>query len=609
VRSNLVGLVLPFALVLGGCGDESISLIEIAPPGQSVDTVGGLEAFTPGFPSELTFRLTLPEEPFLDFSVAVLTAKEVGRGTVRFSIRLSDDGRTFTVYDESLRARGGDAFQSRGVNLAAWRGRKVTLTLAAGPAHPEAAGAWMEDVHVAWGAPRVVNRPPEPPPTRPSVVLILVDTLRRDYLGFHGFEGPISPNLDWLAEESVVFENAITQAPWTKPSIATLFTSLHPDAHGLDNHEGLFGPRQNQALTTGVLPAEAVTLAESLKSAGYRTAAFVANPWIDERYGFDQGFDSYEVVETLPEILERARGFIREDEGGPFFLYLHFMDVHGPYDAPEEDFRAIGTSPSLAVLEEPPDGDLAELPTYLAGIPWFGEEELRNRTFGEVIGFRLSRSHTVRARYAANVLDFDRRIAPLLDEVRNSELNENTVLVLTSDHGEELLEHGGWDHGFNLYEHQIRVPLLIRMPGAIDRRRDARAASLVDIMPTLLALANSNVPEGVEGTSLLETGGSDQPTFSAATKHREGVYALRTERRKLIFDGKTGAVSLFDLSADRGEYRDVAAENDAEAQSLLGVLSRHIEQARRSRLRPENAVIPEDIRKRLESLGYLTESK
>ncbi len=442
-------------------GTSRFSLIELAPPGQSARKVGGLEALTPGFPSEVTFRLTLPEEPFLDFSVAVLTAKDVNRGTVRFSIRLSADNRSFNVYDESVRARGGDAFHFRRVNLAAWRGRDVTLTLGAGPAHPEAAGAWVKDVAVAWGAPRVENRELEPPPTRPSIILLLVDTLRRDYLGFHGFEGPISPNLDWLAMESVVFENAFTQAPWTKPSIASLFTSLHPDAHGLDNHEGLFGPRENRALTTGVLPSEAVTLAEALKGAGYRTAAFVANPWVHGRYGFDQGFDSYEVVTTLPEILERARAFFRQDERRPFFLYLHFMDVHGPYDASEEDFESMGTSPSLAVREEPPAGDLSKLPSYLAGIPWFQEEEFRNRTFGEVIAFRLSRSHPVRARYAANVLDYDRRIGPFLNEVRNSELDRNTILVLTSDHGEELLEHGGWDHGFNLYEQQIRVPLLI----------------------------------------------------------------------------------------------------------------------------------------------------
>lgn len=602
-----VGLLL--ALVLTGCAEEPLSLIDLAPAGQSVETVGGRRALTPGFPSELGFRVSLPKEPFLDFSVAVLTSKNVGRGSVAFSVRLSDEGQRFTVYEETVRARGGGSFQSRSVNLAAWRGKEVTLTLCAEPAHPEVVGAWVEDVRVAWGEPRVENRTLAPAPPRPSIVLVLVDTLRRDYLGFHGFDGPISPNLDWLARESLVFENAFTQAPWTKPSVASLFTSLHPDTHGLDNHEGLFGPRQNQALTTGVLPAEAVTLAEALKGAGYRTAAFVANPWIHGRYGFDQGFDSYEVVETLPEILERARGFVRKDEGRPFFLYLHFMDVHGPYDAPEEDFQAMGTSPGLAVRTEPPAGVLGKLPLYLAGIQWFGNKEFQNRTFGEVIAFRLTRSHTVRARYAANVLDFDRRIAPFLNDVRNSELDQNTVLVLTSDHGEELLEHGGWDHGFNLYEHQIRVPLLIRTPGARDRARVTRAANLVDVMPTLLALANVDAPEGIEGEDLLGAEGTDKPSFSAATKHREGVHAVRTARYKLIFDAKTGTVALFDLEADPGEYRDIAPENEAEKRKLLGLLSQHIERARRSRLHPESAVIPEEIRKRLESLGYLKETK
>ena len=608
MRGTHIYLGLPLALVLIGCGEESVSLIDLAPMGQPVETVAGRRALTPGFPSELAFRVTLPGEPFLDFSVAVLARRNVGRGSVEFSIRLEDEGRRFTVFEEIVRARGGGGLKARSVNLAAWRAKEVTLTFGAEPAHPEAVGAWVEDVEIAWGEPRIENRPFERTSAPPSMVLILVDTLRRDYLGFHGFEGLISPNLDWLARESVVFENAFTQAPWTKPSIASLFTSLSPDAHGLDNHEGLFGPREDQALTTGVLPAEAMTLAEALKGAGYRTAAYVANPWIHGRYGFGQGFDSYEIVETLPEILERARGFIRREQR-PFFLYLHFMDVHGPYDSSEEDFQTMGTSPSLAPRDEPRDGDLVKLPSYLSGISWFEDEEFRNRTFGEVVAFRLSRSRTLRARYAANVLDFDRRIAPLLNELRNSELNESTILVLTSDHGEELLEHGGWDHGFNLYEHQLRVPLLVRTPGAADRRRESRTANLLDVMPTLLALANVEVPEGVEGEDLLGFDGSDGPTFSAATKHREGVYALRTERYKLIFDGKAGSVSLFDLSADPGEYRDIASENEAEARNLLGVLSRHIEHARGSRLDPESADIPDEIRKRLESLGYLTESK
>lgn len=608
MRGRAIVVGPPLALLLAGCAEESPSLIELAPE-PSVETVGEGRALTPGFPSALSFRVRLPEEPFLDFSVDVLASENVGRGSVLFSVRLSDDGREFTVYEEVVRARGGAGFLSRRVNLAAWRGQEVSLTFSAEPAHPEAAGSWVEDVEVAWGEPRIETRTLAPSPPRPSIVLILVDTLRRDYLGFHGFDGRISPNLDWLAKESLVFENAFTQAPWTKPSIASLFTSLHPDTHGLDNHEGLFGPRGSRALTTGVLPAEAVTLAEALKGAGYRTAAFVANPWIHARYGFDQGFDSYEVVETLGEILAGARSFLREDRG-PLFLYLHVMDVHGPYDAPEEDFEAMEASPSLDVRATPPAGALPVLPAYLGGIGWLGDEDLREKTFGEVVSFRLTRSRTVRARYAANVRDFDRRIAPFLNEFRNSHLNESAILVLTSDHGEELLEHGGWDHGFNLYEHQIRVPLWIRAPGARDAgRRVSRMANLVDVMPTLLALAKVDPPEGVEGEDLLVAGGIDEATFVSATKHREGVHAVRTERYKLILDGKTGSASLFDLETDPAEYRDLASENQEEVKKLLGLLSRHVDEARRSRLDPESAVIPEELRKRLESLGYLTERK
>jgi arylsulfatase A-like enzyme len=576
-------LVLSVGLVLASCRGERFSAV----------------------PSEETLRATLPQEPVLELAVSVRTSKEVSRGSVRFSVRLSEGGREFSVYEEVVRARGGETALPRRVNLAAWRGRDVTLTFSAAPAYPDLAGSWVEDVEVAWGEPRIENRTLPPFPSQPSIVLVLVDTLRRDYLGFHGFGGPVSPNLDWLASESTVFENAFTQAPWTKPSIASLFTGLHPDTHGLDNHEGLFGARESRLLTTGVLPASAVTLAEALKGAGYRTAAFVGNPWIHGRYGFDRGFDEYEVVETLDSILERARSFARGE--GPFFLYLHFMDVHGPYDAPEADYEAMKSSESLTPRETPQAG--GELPPYLRGISWFADEDLEGRDFGGIVSFRLTRSRTARARYAANVRDFDRRIAAFLNELRTTERNDDTILLLTSDHGEELLEHGGWDHGFNLYDHQIRVPLLIRAPGARDAgRRVSRTANLVDVMPTLLKLANVSPPAGIEGRDLMGADEAASATFAAATKHREGVYSVREGRYKLIRDGKTGTSALFDLESDPAEYRDVAAENEAEASRLLGVLTRHITATRRARLETETAVIPDEMRKRLEALGYLTES-
>ncbi len=625
-------------LFVSGCRESSLSLVDLLQESAggrgSVMTLDDCRAVTAPLPSEIACDVELPDEPFLEFSIRVGAPGDAPRGVVRLSVHLAGDGEDFLVFQEDVRPRRGTEWRERKVNLAAWRHERVRLRFVAEPGDGDAIDRFPDGLQVAWGDPTIIRSNAHDVKIRPSVVLILVDTLRRDYLGFHGFREPISPNLDWLARESVELDNAFSQAPWTKPSVASLFTSLYPDVHGLNNHEGLFGKRATDALTTGILPSDAVTMAEAFRDAGYRTAAFVANPWLDPRYGFDQGFDVYRIEEKTDGILGAAREWMREEaSAAPFFLYLHFMDVHGPYDAPEEDFEAMLPSSSLDVGEPPPLEELVRLPPYLQNIPWFTDEELGSGTsaratqatqakrgWGELIDYRLKRSRTLRARYAANVRDFDRRIAPFLNELRLSPWNERTMVVVTSDHGEELLEHGGWDHGFTLYDDQIRVPLLVRLPRARGAGRHlSRAANLIDLMPTLLSAAGIDVPPAVEGTdlsSLLLVGDEregekrDGPsslfaTISTATKHREGVYAVRTERYKLIFDTQTGSASLFDLASDPGEYRDLSSKNGAQVRELERLLSRHLSDARARALSPENAPIPDALQKRLESLGYL----
>ena len=471
--------------ILSACARGPIALIPQWDGKPSILSLDGESrlAMTPPFPSELTFRVELPDAPFLDFAVSVLAPSIIGRGRVHLSVRVEDGEESVVVYEEVVRAKEGNHWLDRRVNFAAWRGRDVVLSFAARPETPSAAGAWMEKVQIAWGNPRVLDEAIHVPGTggRPSVIFVLVDTLRRDYLGAYGFEEGISPNVDWLAKESVIFDNAFSQAPWTKPSIATLFTALYPDIHGLDNHGGLFGERENAFISTGLLSQDAITLAEVFAEHGYRTAAFVANAWLDAEFGFDQGFESYELERDSEALLDHASRWLDANGDEPFFLYLHLMDVHGPYDAPEKDFEWIRNSSSLEVVQSPPLDGLERLPPNLEGISWFSSEDLEPG-FRDVVTFRLSRSRTLRARYAANVRDFDRRIGPILRRVRNSDLGERTYVVLTSDHGEELLEHGGWDHGFNLYDHQTHIPLLIRAPGALpSRRRVHQAMNLVDL--------------------------------------------------------------------------------------------------------------------------------
>ena len=306
-----------------GCGSEPVSLLsglDGKPRDMSFEG-RSLPALTPEFPSALGFSVRLPAEPFLEFSIAVEAPEDVARGRVRFTIDLKDGPDDYTVFEDVVRARRGNRWRHRSVNLAAWRGREVRLTLEARPDAPGAVGAaWAERIQVAWGDPVLVDRALELA-ERPSIVCILVDTLRRDHLGAYGFSGDISPNLDWLAKESVLFENALTQAPWTKPSIATLFTSLYPDVHGLDNHGGLFGERESDALTTGILRPEALTMAELFEASGYRTGAFVANPWLDRAFGFEQRFETYEIRTDGDELLDEARRWLESRAiGEPFFF-------------------------------------------------------------------------------------------------------------------------------------------------------------------------------------------------------------------------------------------------------------------------------------------------
>ena len=267
------------------------------------------------------------------------------------------------------------------------------------------------------------------------------------------------------------------------------------------------------------------------------------------------------------------------------------MDVHSPYDAPEDDFEEMRESSRLEVTQSPPRDVLERLPPYLDGISWFGPEELAASGWGGIINHRLGRS-------------------PFLQQIRNSELGRTAYVVLTSDHGEELLEHGGWDHGFNLYDHQIRVPLLIRAPGArFAGRRVRRGIGLIDLLPTLTALAGLEAPKDVQGRAqLLERDDlSDFASFATATKHRQGVYSVRTGRFKLLVDVASRTVSLFDLASDPLEYTDIAEERPEVAEELGRFLTSYLEEnAGIPALAPELAPIRDELKQKLEALGYLS---
>ena len=352
---------------------------------------------------------------------------------------------------------------------------------------------------------------------QPSILLVLVDALRPDHLGCYGYGRPTSPVLDRLASRSVLFENARSVSSWTKPSIPSLFTSLYPSQHGV--FEGSVR-KKGGAPESDVLPAEATTLAEALKECGYATAAFVHNDQLHRQFGFDQGFDLYEETsEDAPAMIHRMLEWLgggKSRQGGPFFVYLHLLDVHWPYNPPAEAARAIGAEVGAT-------GD---------------ERVLRDAVNRGLVKLSPAETDRLVRRYDAEIRAVDGAFAKLLSGLLDLGLLDRMLLVVTADHGEEFLEHGYLGHGDDLYEESLRIPLIVRLPGEeAAGQRIAASVSSLDLMPTFLEAA-SCAAEGMarlEGRSLLGNMRGHLPlTDSAAyaeVKHK------RTIRQAISKDG------------------------------------------------------------------------
>ena len=455
---------------------------------------------------------------------------------------------------------------------------------------------------------------------KPDIIVILVDALRADYLGCYGFQGEISPAIDRLALESVVYDNAIAPSPWTKPSVASLFTSLDPITHRVVTHGKHFWKEVPTSQKTDVLPTGARTLAEALAELGYETAAWVTNPWINEsQWGFDQGFDYFydyhwkNAQGIIPEIQEwlEERAEAREADR-PLFLYLHFMDVHGPYESTPKLIKNLSQSPSLGEDRLLTEHEHTAIDYLGDHTPWRDLEQ----------GKQL---RSWRAAYASGVRLFDDQLGLFLNWLRHSEQLKKSVLVFTSDHGEDLLEHGRWNHGYapSLFQHSIKIPLMIRLPGAKGAgRRDDRMTSLFDVMPTLLRLAGQQkLPEDLEGRVLLDSKGQGSGTppawsFSGAVADNPRMVSMQDRDYKLIWEFPRGSMRLYALWDDPDEKVNLASSEPGQrsANSSMSEVKRNMAQTLATRIRGLRAgpsllqtqvSMDSDTVEKLKSLGYL----
>jgi len=451
----------------------------------------------------------------------------------------------------------------------------------------------------------------------PDVVFVLADTLRADRLGVYGHSGGLSPTLDAIAREGVVFERALSQAPWTQPAIASLFASRYPGAHGVVSYrhalEGSYGGRA----AVPVFDAAFVTLAEVLRAAGYSTAAFVANPFVSSAFGFAQGFDHFDssfADNTTPgsRVNQAALAWLSQrDPERPVFLYLHYMDAHGPYDA---DPRF------LAPLLDRVDQLAARrtlAPEELARLDYLERPPSRMRDAAQHARLRPTLEYWI-ARYEAGVRELDHHLAELRKGLESRGLWDAALVVITSDHGEALLDQGLWDHGFSLQSVELHVPLLLRLPARSDGERPAGRrvpgrVRLIDVMPTLLDELGLDTPKGVQGKSLVpQIGGSpperEQRVLAEAVKWGGEQKAWYERNWKLVRRvGPPRVEQLHELASDPREQHDRAGGEPLRRAQLADALDQQLD--RNGELANEvtrrlRELDPAELR-RLQALGYL----
>ncbi len=438
--------------------------------------------------------------------------------------------------------------------------------------------------------------------TRPEIIILIsIDTLRADHLGLYGHGRPTSPILDAFAANGSVFEDASSTAPWTLPAHASMLTGLYPRSH--------------RVLTFNTaLPSEIPTLAGLLAEAGYRTAAVVNSAWLKkERYGLTRDFQKYLFVDDVQTrrapntwITDQAIEWLREPDSRPLFLFIHYYDVHSDYASlPQYENifvspytgEADGTGWQLARASLEDDYIKMCHENYDPKKCRIGTEEnylAIDRSVGKLHFDEDSIRH-IEELYDAGIRQLDNELGRFFSLLKENRILDDALVILTSDHGEEFLDHGRMDHFLTMYQEVLRVPLIFHGPNIPSGLRITTPVSLVDLMPTILSL--SGVPprtssDGLDLTPLMA--GKDPQQFTTRPIFGEAsgglTYALMMEdifpvyrslrrgQHKLIHDSKREIWELYDLANDPSETMNIAErEPELLAKLIEEMLKRYSE--------------------------------
>lgn len=579
----------------------------------------------------LSFATRLPDHPRFDVALASTDAEPP-----LFRVTVEHQGNVTEVLAE--RPSEPHRWHPLTVDLSSFAGQQVDLHLELGDGNadrtadsaPPRLGFWgtpvvhsrrVDDENPASQAATLADGVKGTPPR--GVIVLLVDTLRRDHLGFYGYDRDTAPALAALAAEGTLAEDAISQATWTKASVPSIFTSLYPSTHGVEHF-------------TDLLPASAETLAEQFRQAGYATLGLSSITFTGKFTHLHQGYEEFHESSSLPEGLkskgarhyvDRLLPWLEQHRDVPFFVFLHVADPHSPYEP---------YAPYDTLWGEPQDRD-----TYLAQQN-ASRQHIANplmRAFGmpnhdELVEAGIDPTTYVgyeHDAYDGSIRGMDDEIGRLVEHIRQLGLEDEIVLAMVSDHGTEFLDHGHHFHGHSVFAELNRVPMFFWGPGHVPagRRIPVRVQTL-DLMPTVLELAGLEVPAEAQGQSLVPwmetTEGQTPEGFRVRPAITEKALHLGTASPQnaasmsvaiLVDDWKL--VHHIERPDDRPEYQlfkpsqdpldatDLAADHPEVVTRLAAQLAGWREQALAQRLDDENlaqSMSAEEL-ERLRSLGYV----
>lgn len=561
-------------------------------------------------PDTLRLPLTVPARPRLELALGSLD-----EGAITFRVEIAKNGGNgVTVLEKRIDSPG--KWHETGVDLDAYAGTDVELRLSLQGSQEGAIGLW--------GSPTIYSRQPSETakgsPQKPrGVILILTDTLRGDSLDVQGYGRQTGPAMSAFAAEGVRFAAAQSEVTWTKAALPGILTSLFPNSHGVVG----FDDR---------LPASATTLAEVYRQAGYATMSLTSVFFAGRMSNLHQGFEVVHEAASLPPgrssktakpYIERLMPWLKEKRELPFFVFLHLYDPHYPY-MPEEPFDRMWADPTATeqqkLWQQQTRAYIGDPLLRAVGMPSRSELEQATVDPDKFIG-------QWRGWYDGSVRGMDDELGRLFAFLEQEGMEDEVLVALVSDHGEEFLDHDRTFHGQSLYSELTHVPMMLRLPGSLPAGKVIETpVQTLDLMPTLLVLSGLETPAKAQGRSLLPLIRGEQervrPVFSvkpattgdALTPPPRSLeaYAVTYEGWKLIHNvagrDERPEFELFRLPEDQHNRRNVAAEHPAEVERLAKLIAdwRKKVDAERLPTNEEAAVaLSDEELERLRSLGYI----